>query len=92
MRDVIIEAYEDFIRENQDNLNTPHDLVRVITDDGFFRAYKDTLTEKLDIEVRPSVMKIMDAQRNMLLTESTNVGASQFANGWVLMSLIESDF
>jgi len=85
--EAIYEGYESFIRENQDDLTSPNDIVRLLNDDGMFRSYKDSLTESLDAETRASVHNVLDAQRNMLLTEAANVSASSFASGWVVMSL-----
>lgn len=85
--EAIYEGYENFITENQDDLSTPNDIVKLLTDDGMFRSYKDSLTENLSPEVRASVNNVLDTQRNMLLTEASNVSASSFASGWVVMSL-----
>jgi hypothetical protein len=92
MLESVYNGYESFIMENQDDLSTPNDVVKLLTDDGYFRSYKDALTEGLDADVRFSVHNVLDSQRQMLLQEASNVGASSFASGWVVMSLNSSDF
>jgi len=79
-------GYQSFIMENQDDLSTPNDVLRLLTDDGYFRSYKDALTESFDPDTRVSVHNVLDSQRQMLLQEASNVGASSMASGWVVMS------
>jgi len=83
---VIFENYENFLTENRDDLNSPQDIVKLITNDSMFRAYTEALTESLDTDTRLPVMNVLNAQRNMLLQEAANVPASSFASGWVCMS------
>ena len=84
--ELIFENYENFITENRDELNSPKDAHRLLHDDGMFRSYKDSLLEGIDEAVRPSIMGVLDRQREMLLSEAANVGSSSFASGWVVMS------
>jgi len=83
---VIFENYEAFLNENKDDLNSPQDIVKLITNDSMFRSYTDALTESLDTDTRVPVLKVLQSQRNMLLQEAANVPASSFASGWVCMS------
>ena len=83
---VIFENYEAFLTENKDDLNSPQDIVKLIPNESMFRSYTDAITESLDANTRSSVMNVLNAQRNMLLTEAANVPASSFASGWVCMS------
>lgn len=87
MLESVYNGYETFITENQDDLSSPNDVMRLLTDDGYYRSYKDALTESLDSDTRVAVGNVMDSQRQMLLQEASNVGASSFASGWVVMSL-----
>lgn len=82
----IFENYEHFIRENRDELSSPSDILRLLNDDGMFRAYKDALTEGMGVDSRNCVSKVLDAQRMSLLTEGVNVGPSAMAQGWMVMS------
>ena len=84
--ELLFENYENFITENKDELNSPKDAYRLLNDDGMFRSYKEALTEGLDEDIRPNIMAVLDRQREMLLSEAANVGASSFAAGWVVMS------
>jgi hypothetical protein len=86
--ELLFENYQNFITENQDELNSPKDAYRLLNDDGMFRSYKEALTEGLDESIRPSILEVLDRQREMLITEAANVGSSAFASGWVVMSLI----
>ena len=85
--ELIFENYNNFLIENKDELNSPKDAYRLIHDDGMFRSYKDSLLEGIDENVRPSILNVLDRQREMLLSESANVASSSFASGWVVMSL-----
>jgi len=83
---VIFENYEAFLTENKDDLNSPQDIAKLITNDSMFRAYTDALTESLDTDVRLPVLNVLHSQRNMMLQESANVPASSFTSGWACMS------
>jgi hypothetical protein len=84
--ELLFENYENFITENQDELNSPKDAYRLLNDDGMFRSYKEALTEGIDEEIRPKILEVLDRQREMLITEAANVGSSAFASGWTVMS------
>ena len=86
MSTTLFENYELFLKEHSDDISTPSDALRMITDNGMFRSYMDALSENLDPVQRSVVMAVADRQRDMLLTESTNVGASAFALGWTVAS------
>lgn len=90
--ELLFENYENFITENKDELNSPKDAYRLLNDDGMFRSYKESLTEGIDEDIRPNIMAVLDRQREMLLTEAANVGASSFAAGWVVMSSSQGTF
>lgn len=82
----LFENYELFIREHADDINSPTGALKMITDNGMFRAYMDSLTEGLSVERRNAVMSIADRQRKYLLTEAANVPASSFGFGWTVLS------
>lgn len=86
MNTVIFENYESFITENEDSLSSPSDIVRLLTDEGMYRTYVDSLTEGLDAMTRTSVTGVLDRQREVLIQESANVPAATFASGWTVMS------
>ena len=56
---VIFENYEAFLNENKDDLNSPQDIVKLITNDSMFRSYTDALTESLDTDTRIPVLKVL---------------------------------
>jgi len=52
-------------------------------DEGMFRSYVDSLTEGLDDSVRPTVVNVLNREREMILNEAANVGASSVTSGYV---------
>lgn len=84
--DTIFENYELFIKEHAEEISTPSGAVRMLNDEGMFRAYADSLTEGLDSHVRASVFNVLSREREMILSEAANVAASTFASGWTVLS------
>lgn len=82
----LFENYEHFINEHSDDLSTPAGALKMITDNGMFRAYMDSLTDGLDPHVRNSVLGVANRQREMLLTEAANVPGSTLSFGWTVLS------
>ena len=82
----LFENYEHFITEHSDDLSNPAGALKMITDNGMFRAYMDALTEGLDPKVRGSVLGVANRQREMLLTEAANVPGSTLSFGWTVLS------
>ncbi|GEM_PF-1790741 len=86
MEHALFENYEHFIMEHSDDLSNPAGALKMITDNGMFRAYMDALTEGLDPRVRSSVLGVANRQREMLLTEAANVPGSTLSFGWTVLS------
>ena len=87
MSDVLFENYEHFITEHADDVSSPAGMARLLNDDSMSRAYFDSLTEGIgDPKARANVTAVLNRQREMILTESANVPAAAFAQGWVVMS------
>lgn len=84
--DTLFENYESFLKEHRTDFSTPSDALKMISDNGMFRSYIDTLSEGLEPEQRAVVMAVANRQRDMLLTESSNVPSSSFALGWTVAS------
>jgi len=82
----LFENYEHFITEHSDDLANPAGALKMITDNGMFRAYMDSLTEGLEPRVRNSVLGVANRQREMLLTEAANVPGSSLSFGWTVLS------
>lgn len=82
----LFENYEHFITEHSDDLSNPAGALKMITDNGMFRSYMDSLTEGLDPKVRNSVLGVANRQREMLLTEAANVPGSTLGFGWTVLS------
>lgn len=82
----LFENYEYFINEHRDELATPTGALKMITDNGMFRAYMDSLTEGLDAGTRGVVMSVANRQREMILTEAANVPGSTLSFGWTVLS------
>lgn len=83
----LYENYEQFIQEHSSDISSPSDALKLIADNSMFRSYVDALTEHLSPSIRPTVQNVCNRQREMLLTEASNVPASAFGFGWTVMSL-----
>lgn len=83
---ILFENYERFITEHAEEIGSPTGAVRLITDNGMFRAYMSTLTDGLDPDTRVAVMSVANRQREMLLQEAANVPGSSLAFGWTVLS------
>ncbi len=82
----LFENYEHFINEHSDDLSNPSGALKMITDNGMYRAYMDSLTEGLEPRTRNSVLGVANRQREMLLTEAANVPGSTLSFGWTVLS------
>ena len=80
----LFENYEQFITEHSDDLSNPSGALKMITDNGMFRAYMDSLTDGLEPHVRNSVLGVVNRQREMFLTEAANVPGSALSFGWTV--------
>ena len=79
--DSLFENYELFLNEHANDITSPSDAIKLISDNSMFRSYIDALTEGLDPHVRPNVIAVCNRQREMLLSEAVNVPASMFGFG-----------
>lgn len=82
----LFENYEHFINEHSDDLSTPSGALRMITDNGMFKAYADALTEGMEDNVRSSALRVLNRQREMVLTETANVPGGSISFGWTVLS------
>ena len=80
----LFENYEHFINEHSDDISTPAGALRMITDNGMFKAYADAITDGLDSEARLSTLKVLNRQREMVLSESANVPGGAISFGWTV--------
>ena len=86
MTTTIFENYETFLNDNKQDFSTPNDVVKLFNSDSMFHAYLESITDTIDGDSKAGVMAMLERQREMILTESANVGASSFAKGWVVSS------
>jgi hypothetical protein len=82
----LFENYEQFITEHSDDLATPSGALKMITDNGMYRAYVDSLTEGLEPRSRNAVLGVVNRQREMYLTEAANVPGTTLSLGWTVLS------
>lgn len=82
--DMIFENYERFISEHQDDIGSPSGAIEMLSSDGAFRSYVNTLTEGLEPTVKTNVMAVCERQREMLLEESINIGPTASAIGYAV--------
>lgn len=72
--------------DSDNDMSSPQGAVRLLREDSYFNDFSDTLTEGLDDTSRGVVNNVLNRQRELLLTESANVGPSVFTHGWTVMS------
>ncbi len=82
--DLIFENYEMYLKDHRDDIGTPSGAIEMLTSDGAFRAYIDTLTEGLNPYSKSTIMAICERQREMLLEESINLGPSANVIGFAV--------
>lgn len=82
--DVIFENYESYLKEHRDDISSPSGAIEMLTSDGAFRAYIDTLTEGLNPYTKNSIMGVCERQREMLIEESINLAPSANVIGFAV--------
>jgi len=86
--DTIFENYELFLKEHKDDVSTPMGAVEMLSSDGAFRAYIAAITEGLTPNAKSVVTAICEREREMLLEESANIGASASAIGYAVNNYV----
>ena len=86
MSTTIFENYELFLNDNKQDFSSPTDIVKLFNSDSMFHAYLESLVDGIDAGSKPGVMNMLNRQREMILTEGSNVSAGSFAKGWVVSS------
>ena len=79
--ETLFENYELFLKEHASDITSPSDAIKLIADNSMFRSYVDALTEGLSPNIKANVVSVCNRQRQMLLTEASNVPASMFGFG-----------
>lgn len=82
--DQIFENYELFIKEHRNDISTPSEAIEMLSSDGAFRAYIDSLTEGLNDRTKSNIVAIAEREREMLLEESINLGPSASVVGYAV--------
>jgi len=82
--DTIFENYELFLREHRDDISTPMGAVELLSSDGAFRAYIASITEGLTPNARSVVSAVCEREREMLLEDSANIGATGSSVGYAV--------
>jgi hypothetical protein len=80
--DAIFENYDMFLKENNSQMATPAGAIEMLSSDGSFRAYMESLTDSLPPVTKAVVMGVAQREREMLLEESVNFGPSGAAIGY----------
>ena len=83
---LLFEHFNDYVNDSDNDMNTPEGAVRLLREDSNFSDFVDNITEGIDDNSRGAVGDILQRQRETLLTESANVGASVFTHGWTVLS------
>lgn len=83
----LFENYEMYLSENSEDMSNPQGAIRMLRENSAFNDFKDALLENInDSSQRTAVSRILDRQRENLLEEAANVGASAFTHGWSVLS------
>lgn len=77
---LLFENYENYVTDEDNNLQEPAGALRLLREDAQFNDFADSLTEGLDDVSRAAVTSVLGQQRMQLLTESANVGPSVFTH------------
>jgi len=80
--DVIFENYASFLESNHEMVSSPRDAMQMLSTDASFYSYIDSLTENLDPEIASTMRKVCERERECILENSANVGASSSAIGF----------
>jgi len=80
--DIIFENYEQFLKEHSSEMSSPSGALEMLSSDGAFRAYMNTLTEGLDSGTKSVVMSVAQREREMLLEEGMSFGPSAAVVGY----------
>jgi len=84
LTDMIFENYDGYLRENQDELSTPTGAIEMLSSDGNFNAYIDSLTEGLEPYQKAVAKAVCDRQREFLLEESAQLGPNSSVIGYAV--------
>jgi len=82
--DVIFENYSEFLESNHEMVSSPRDALQMISTDASFYSYVDSLTENIDPAVASNLRKVCERQRECILENSANIGASSTAIGFAV--------
>ena len=80
--DIIFENYEQFLKEHSSEMSTASGALEMLSSDGAFRAYMNTLSEGLDPGTKSVVMAVAQREREMLLEEGMSFGPSAAVVGY----------
>lgn len=82
--DLIFENYDGYLKENQDELSTPSGAIEMLSSDGNFNAYIDSLTEGLEPYQKVVAKAVCQRQREFLLEESAQLGPNASVIGYAV--------
>ena len=81
---LIFENYNMFLNENNEMFSSTKNVQRLLTDDGQFRAFVESLVDGVDASVRPAIVNVLNRQRYSILSEAAT--GANFATGWTVSS------
>lgn len=84
MTEIIFENYANYIQEHNDEIGSVGGALEMLSSDGSFNSYVESLTEGLPSDVKKSVLLVANREREFLLEESINVGASASVIGYAV--------
>lgn len=72
--DLVFENYDKYLIEHRNDIDTPAGAMEMLTSDGSFRSYIDSICEGLDPEQKSTVMAVCERERECLLEEAAQLG------------------
>jgi hypothetical protein len=82
--DLIYENYDKYMVEHRSDMDTPSGAIEMLTSDGSFRSYIDSICEGLDPHQKANVMAVCERERECLLEESAQLGPSSSIIGYAV--------
>lgn len=78
---LIFENFSNYIQDEDNSMETPQGVMRLLREDSSFRDFTDNLIEGIeDPSTRKTISSVLERQRETMLTEAANVSASVFTH------------
>jgi len=82
--DLIYENYDRYIVEHRADMDTPSGAIEMLSSDGSFRSYIDSICEGMEPAQKANVISVCERERECLLEESAGLGPSAAIIGYAV--------